>query len=194
MQLQARAYMGLFEGDLDAVRAASSEGARLSREFSHLYTLENMLLNLGTASLLAGDAEESRELLGDALRIARDIDDRYASYCLLDALGCHAAARGQTRRAAQLLGAAETVRTGIGASVVPFLGPLLARAEASARAALGPAKFEAEFASGQRMDRVAAIRLALGEPSPAAGPSGSEQGAGSLGRREAEVAQLVAEG
>ena len=194
MRLQARAYIGLFQGDLEAVRAASSEGARLSREFSHLYTLENMLLNLGTASLVAGDLEESRALLGEALRIARDIDDRYASYCLLDALGCQAAARGQARRAAQLLGAAETVRTGIGANVVPFLAPLLARAEESALGGLGPARFEAEFAAGRGMDRAAAIQLALGEPARVAGPAAGGRDTGSLGRREAEVAQLVAQG
>jgi DNA-binding NarL/FixJ family response regulator len=36
--LQARALGGLLVGDLDAVRCASSEGTRLSREVGDLYT------------------------------------------------------------------------------------------------------------------------------------------------------------
>lgn len=194
MQLQARAYVGLFAGDLHAVTTASSEGVRLSRQFRHVYTLENMLLNLGIASLLAGDLEESAELFGDALHIARDLDDRYTLYCLLDAFGCHAASRDDGRLAARLLGAAETVRHEIGARVVPFLAPLLLRAEEAARGAIGPASFDTEFNLGRRMERTAAIRLALGEPHPADREAHRNAGSGPLGKRQAEVALLIAQG
>ncbi len=53
MLLQARALNGLFEGDLDAVRSASSEGARLSRQTDDLYSLEMMLINLAGESASA---------------------------------------------------------------------------------------------------------------------------------------------
>jgi predicted ATPase/DNA-binding CsgD family transcriptional regulator len=194
MVLQARAYNGLFEGDLDEVRAASSEGARVTRDLGDLYVLENMLMNLGTASLLAGDRDESKALFEEALGIARDIDDRYALYCLLDALGCHAAGSGQARLAAQLLGAAETVRAGTGASVIPFLAPLLAQAEESAITAVGRSKFQAEFDAGKGLRREAAIALALGEPAQVAAPASGDGSDGLLGKREVEVAELVAEG
>ena len=95
--LQARALNGFFEGDLDAVRSAASEGARLSREAGDLYRLEMMLINLGLAALIAGDLDESKPLYPEALRIAQRIDDRVAEYSSLDALGLPRR-RAQARR------------------------------------------------------------------------------------------------
>jgi predicted ATPase/DNA-binding CsgD family transcriptional regulator len=192
--LQARALDGLFEGDLDAVRSASSEGTRAAREIGDLYSLEMMLMNLGCAALISGDLDESRSRFTEALQIARQIDDRVAQYCLLDALGCHAAGSGQPRVAAQLLGAAETVRTGVGASVLPYLDPLVARAKESTRAALGAPTFQTEFEAGKRLARGDAIGLALGEPVSVTPAPSPETTASPLTKREAEVAQLVADG
>ena len=192
--LQARAVNGLLEGDLDAVRAASSEGARLSRDVGDLYVVEMMTMNLGLVALTAADLDGSKPLFAEALRIANRIDDRVAQYSLLDALGCHAASSGQPRLAAQLLGAAETVRTGAGASVIAFLAPLLAQAEEAAMAALGASKFEAEFMAGKRLSRAAAIGMALGEPAHAASAASEDGGGALLGKRETEVARLVADG
>src|SRR5439155_4963285 len=103
--LQARALLGLFEGDLDAVSSASSDGVRLSREAGDLYSLEMMLLNLGCTALIGGDHDGAKPLFTEALRIARQLDDRVAEYCRLDALGRHAARRGEPRPAARLAGA-----------------------------------------------------------------------------------------
>ncbi|WP_431918546.1 ATP-binding protein [Nonomuraea jabiensis] len=193
MALQSRALNGLSDGDLDAVRAAAAQGVRLSREAGDLYSLGMMLLNLGSALLMAGALDESKPLFTEALRLAHRIDDRVAQHCLLDALGCHAAGSGLARPAARLLGAAETVRAGAGASRQPFLTRLVARAEESATAALGEPGFKAEYEAGARLSRDAAIRLALGEPDPAA-RTAPAAGAGPLGKREAEVARLVADG
>jgi predicted ATPase/DNA-binding CsgD family transcriptional regulator len=192
--LQARALHGLFEGDLAAARSASSEGVRISREAGDLYRLGMMLLNLGLTALIACDLDESKPLFAEALRVADQIDDRVAQFYLLDALGCHAASSGQARFAARLLGAAETMRTEAGARVMPFLAPLLAQAEESAIAALGPSEFDAEFKAGRRLSRGAAIGLALGAPARAAAPVSDDAGAGLLGKREADVARLVADG
>ena len=192
--LQARSLDGFFRGDLEAATAASSEGVRLSREVGDLYTLKVWLLNLGTVALIAGELAASKPLFAEALRIAQQIDDRVQLAYLLDALGCHAAGSGQARLAAQLLGAADTVRTGTGASVMPFLAPLMGQARASANAALGASRFEAEFRAGSRLSRDAAVRLALGETGPAAVAASGSAGAGLLAKREAEVARLVADG
>ncbi|WP_336216262.1 ATP-binding protein [Nonomuraea sp. LPB2021202275-12-8] len=194
MFLQSRALNGLSDGDLDTVRSASSQGVRISREAGDLYSLDMMLMNLGSAALIAGDLDESEPLLTEALRIAHRIDDRVGQYCLLDALGCHAASSGRARLAARLLGAAETVRTGAGASVLPFLASLLARAEQSAVTALGAAGFEGEFEAGGRLSRDAAISLALGEPARPSAEASDGAGTAPLGKREAEVARLVADG
>jgi hypothetical protein len=188
--LQARALNAFFEADLATVRSAASEGARLARRADDLYSLEMMLLNLGSAALTAGDLEESKPLLAEALRIAHQIDDRVAQFYLLDASGCYAALSGQPRLAAQLLGAADTVRREAGADVMPFLGPLLAEAEESAAAALGAARFAAEFTAGKRLGRDTATGLALSRPGHVATAASADAGAGLLGKREADVARL----
>jgi DNA-binding CsgD family transcriptional regulator len=192
--LQARAMNGLFDGDLDAVTSSASQGARIGRETGDLYTLEMMLLNLGSAAMMIGSLDESGPLLAESLQIAQLIDDRVAQSYLLAALGFHAARSGQPRQAAQLLGASETARLGAGANVMPFIAPLLAQAEESALAALGEAKFEADVETGKRLDRDAVFGLALGR-SPRVEATTSESAAvGSLGKREADVALLVADG
>jgi predicted ATPase/DNA-binding CsgD family transcriptional regulator len=192
--LQAQALNGLFDGDLGLVRTASSEGIRLSRDAGDLYSLEMMLLNLGLTTLIGGDLDESKPLFVEALKIAHQIDDRVALYALLDSLGYVAAMSGQPRLATQLLGAAETVRTGAGANVIAYLTPLLTLAEEAAITALGASRFEAELNAGRQLTRRAAIGLALGEKAQAAVATPGEDSAGPLGKREAEVALLVADG
>jgi predicted ATPase/DNA-binding CsgD family transcriptional regulator len=193
--LQARALNGFFQGDIEEVKAAASEGVRLSREVGDLYSLEMMLLNAGGTALITGDLVQAKTDYVEALKIAQRIDDRVAQYALLDGLGCVAAGSGRARHAAQLLGAAETVRTQAGASLIPFLAPLIAMAAESATAGLGPSKFQSEMTAGKRLSRDEAIRLALGEPAQVAvSVDANGEGRGLLGKREAEVAQLVAEG
>jgi DNA-binding NarL/FixJ family response regulator len=97
-------------------------------------------------------------------------------------------------RTAQLLGAADTVRTEAGANVMPFLVPLLAQAEKSAVAALGATRFEAEIEAGKRLGRDTALRLALGKSAHVAAAASDNASAGLLGKREADVAGLVADG
>ncbi|TYB50105.1 LuxR family transcriptional regulator [Nonomuraea sp. PA05] len=190
MYLQSRALNGLFEGDLDTAGEAAKEGVRLARQAGDLYSLDMMLLNLGCARLIAGSPAEAEPLLAEALRVAYRIDDRVGQYVLLDALGCVAAGSGRLRHAVLLMGAADAVRTGAGASVLPFLAPLLAGAEGTARAGLGAAAYEAAYTEGGRLGRDDAIGLALGEPAP---PERAPEET-PLGKRQAEVARLVAEG
>jgi DNA-binding CsgD family transcriptional regulator len=208
--LQAQTLHAFFAGDQAAARAAAAEGVRHARETGDHYTLEIMLLNLGSAALNAGDLAGAEPLLAEALRLAHQIDDRVAQFYLLDAFGCRAALSGRARRAAQLFGAAETLRAEAGANVMQFLAPLLDRAQKSALAALGEAKFQAGFEAGQRLDRDGGLRLALGEldrPRPVALPGGAGAGGGAprgvaepggaaapLAKREADVARLVADG
>jgi predicted ATPase/DNA-binding CsgD family transcriptional regulator len=193
--LQARSLNGLFEGDLTAVRSAASEGARRGREAGDLYTLQVMLLNLGSIAVIAGDLNEARTLLEDGLRIASRIDDRVAQFYFLVAFGCHAAAAKQSPRpAAQLLGAADTVRTSAGATVIPFIGLMVVQAEEYAIGALGESRFRAEFETGRQLTREAAVGLALGQTAHASVTDADGAGPELLGRRQADVARLVAEG
>ena len=188
--LQARSIDGFYEADPDAVRSAARPGERLARETGDLYPLEIMLLNLGSAALMAGDLDQAQPLLAEALRIAQQIDDRVAQFYLLDAIGCHAGLRGQPRLAARLLGAAQDAQTGVGANKMPFLAPSLTQARERASAALGVTRYQAEFEAGRRLGRDAALGLALGQGRPEA----TVPAAGRLAKREADVARLVADG
>jgi DNA-binding CsgD family transcriptional regulator len=193
--LQARSLDGFFAADLGTVREAAGLGARLARETGDLYALGIMLLNLGSAALLAGDLGESEPLFAEALRIARQLDDRVAQFYLLSAFGCHAAQAGRARLAARLIGAAEAERAGAAANVMPFLAPALTRATESAAAALGSARFAAESDAGRHLGRQAAIEFALGEAPAGSDDSQAEPaGLGPLAAREADVARPVAEG
>jgi DNA-binding NarL/FixJ family response regulator len=195
--LQARVLTGLAGTDLGgidlgAVRASAAEGARLARAAGDLYVLEMMLLNLAVTALIAGDQEQAMPLLTESLHIAGTIDDRVAKFYLLGAIGAVAAGTGQPDLAARLLGAAQTMRANAGASVLPVLASPLAQAEAAALAALGPARYAAAFAAGRDLDQVEAVALALGEQ-----PSRHQEGAAAaapLGKREADVARLIAAG
>ncbi len=189
----ARVIHAVFQGDMDRASAMSSEGVRLSREAGDLFQLETMLRLLGMVAMMAGDLDASKLRSVEALRIAQQIDHRIAQYYSLAALGWHAASSGQARLGAQLLGAAETVATGAGAIIYGPSVPLLAAAKESAVAALGASKFEAEFKTGKRLSREAALRLALGE-SDHVEVATERIEAGPLAKREVEVARLVAEG
>jgi DNA-binding NarL/FixJ family response regulator len=64
----------------------------------------------------------------------------------------------------------------------------------STRATLGSATFQAEFEAGKRLGRAGAISLALGEPTQPTATAAADPGTSPLGKRQAEVAHLVAEG
>jgi predicted ATPase/DNA-binding CsgD family transcriptional regulator len=194
MLCQAQALNGLLRTDLAAVRSAAANGARLSRAARDLYALEMMLLNAGFAELISGDHEQARQRLAEGLRLARQLDDRVAQFHMLGALGCCAAASHEPRLAARLFGAMENIRAEAGAAVNAGMAPALTQGAESVRGVLGQVRFESEFNAGQRLSRDAAARLALREqayPAAANPPHGS---AGVLGKRETDVARLVADG
>ena len=194
--IQAQAIHAFFTGDLEAAKAASSAGARLSRDAGDLYYLQTMLMYLGQVAMMAGDVAASKPRFVEALRIARQIDDRITQYVLLSLLSWHATTSGQPRLAAQLLGAAEALGAGAGSGMTGPAMPHLAQANQAAVDALGTSKFEAEYAAGRNMDREAVLRLALGESGQIDAGAAAEdhRATGPLGKREVEVAELIAEG
>jgi DNA-binding CsgD family transcriptional regulator len=192
--IQAQTFDGLFTGNLATVRSASAEGVRISREIGDVYRLTMMLMNRGTGAFLEGELDEARPFLVEALRRARETDDRVAMFFLLDALGCVAAGSGQAATAARLLAAADVIRGDLGATTMPFMTSSLDRARRTAATALGAARFETELRAGGALGPDEAIRLALGESAREAGARSGEAGDGVLGKREMEVARLVARG
>src|ERR1700674_5304246 len=192
--MESRAIQAIFDGDLETSRAVSLEGARLSREAGDVYQLEAMLRNLGMVGMMSGDFHSANAKFSEALHFARTIDNRLAPYYRLGAAGWDAGNTGQARAAAQLLGAAEAAGRQTGADIMGPLVPVLAQAKESARGALGSSKFEAEFQAGARLSRVAALHLALGESDQAEVAASAGAEGAPLGKRELEVARLVADG
>ena len=191
--LQAEALNGFFRGDIDAVKAASQDGVRCSRDAGDLYSLGMMLLNRGLVALVTQDLDLSRACFIEGLQTAHRIDDRVAQFYLLDALGCHAAKSRQPRLAAKLFGAAETIRTQAGAKSNAILLPLLAEALALVKTSLGTELFKSQFELGGRLGRDRAVNVALGM-SPADPSTGELLGFEPLPKRQAQVAALVADG
>jgi non-specific serine/threonine protein kinase len=71
--------------------------------------------------------------------------------------------------------------------------PLVEQAEGLAKAELGEQRFQAAFDDGARLEREAAVALALGKEERDSGRTVS-RAADPLGKREREVADLIAEG
>ncbi len=153
-----------------------------------------MLRNVAAIALTNGDLDEASAGASEALRVARQFDDRIAEFYVLAAMSWLVASSGQPRLAANLLGAAHTIGAGAGAKIVGPHAPYQTQARESALRALGAAKFEAEFEAGKRLDRHAAVRLALGESEQREAAAFPGTDAGPLAKREVEVAGLVAEG
>ena len=101
------------------------------------------------------------------------------------------------QRAARLLGAADRARVEVGATPNLLLAPMIDQAVESARAALGGGGYEREYAAGRDMGREEAIAFAQGnrhDRAPAQRAGGGESALAPLGKREGDVARLVAEG
>ncbi len=193
--IESQSIQAIFEGDLEAARAASLEGVRRSREAGDLYQLEAMLRNLGMVGMMSGEIHAANAWFVEALQLARTIDNRLAQYYGLAAAGWYAANTGHAQAAAQLLGAADVLGTQTGADIMGPLVPLLVQARELAKQALGSSKFEVESQAGRRLSRTAAVRLALGESDqPEAATASDGVDGAALGKREMEVARLVAEG
>ena len=71
---------------------------------------------------------------------------------------------------------------------------MLDQATETAVAALGRGKFDAEFSAGRGLSRDEALHLALGESGREIASHAQGVAGGVLGKREAEVARLVADG
>ena len=192
--LQARAIAAILRGDVAAVTAAATEGEGLSRDVGDLYGLEMQLMSLGSAALVSAEFERTTSLFREGLGIAQRIDDRIAQMLFLVGLAYVAGGTGKARLAAHLLGAAETLRADSGGGIIATLAPFATMAEESARTSLGADGYAAAIAEGRRLSRDAAVLLALDTRAPDATRSADISAASPLGRREADVARLVADG
>jgi DNA-binding NarL/FixJ family response regulator len=145
-------------------------------------------------SLMLGEHAAAEAALIEALEATLVIDDRPGLVTRMEMLASSAALAGRASRAAELLGASETLRKRIGAEKSRFTHAHVEEARVKAVAILGAGRYATAYEAGSRLDREGAVALALGKtPDPQTGAP-TDTSSNPLGKREREVADLVAEG
>jgi predicted ATPase/DNA-binding CsgD family transcriptional regulator len=191
---QSDAFIAFLDGDFVRMRDVGLAAASRCRLINEAFILPVHLTSAGMAALMLGDHGVAEAALIDALQASIVIDDRPGLVLRIEMLASSAAMAGRAQRAAELLGAAEMLRGRIGAEPSPFTRPLVEKTQGQAEAALGAARFKKAFDAGTQLDRDGAVGLAIGmkvrrDSAPTRDSAGLP-----LGKREQEVAELIAEG
>jgi DNA-binding CsgD family transcriptional regulator len=176
------------------MRDVGLAAASRSRQHNELFMLSTHLTSAGMGALMLGEHAVAESALIEALHASLVIDDRPGLVLRMQVLASSAAMAGKAQRAAELLGAAEMLRLRTGAQVSPFTSPLAEKAQEQAKSVLGEARYNKAFDGGAHLDREGAVALALGEKVVRdTGPT-VDKTRDPLGKREREVAELIAEG
>ena len=191
---QSDAFIAFLDGDFVRMRDVGLAAAARCREANEAFILPVHLTSAGMAALMLGESAVAETALVDALQASIVIDDRPGLVLRMEMLASSAAMTGRAQRAAELLGACEMLRGRIGAELSPFTRQLVEAARAQAQAALGETRFKKAFDAGAHLDRDEAVGLAIGtkvdrDPAPTRDRTGHP-----LGKREQEVAELIAVG
>jgi non-specific serine/threonine protein kinase len=203
---QTHTWLGtilLLQGDHEGARRRFDEGLTLGRSIGDRLSICNALFNLAQLALTSGDHEAAFRWFLEGIEPSEELGDRGNTAYILEGLGIVAGARGEAGRAARLLGASEALISAIGLRGHTYYRPdraLYGRIEASARATLDGAAFEAAKEEGRAMSPERAIEYALEEPCmpegevPTTTPSSAPEHPAGLTSREVEVLGLVAGG
>jgi predicted ATPase len=154
-----------FQGDLpDAVRLCE-DVRRVCEDHGERWARSYALYVLAYAAWLEGAAERARELLADCLGHAHAFHDLLGSVLAIELLALVTATEGDPAEAAVLQGAAGRLWPSVG---LPLFGSAYYNApheqcEATARHALGDARYEEGLREGALLDRAAAVARALGQ-------------------------------
>jgi predicted ATPase/DNA-binding CsgD family transcriptional regulator len=191
---QSEAFLAGLDGDGARMRDIGLAAAARSRRYQELFTLSVHLTSAGMGSLMLGDHGAAESALLEALEATLVTDDRPGLVIRMEMLATSAAMAGRASRAAELLGAAEMLRLAIGAQHSPFTRSQVGTARAQAEAIVGELPFRKAYESGARLDRDGAVALALGKSPVRQIRSKTAAASSPLGKREREVADLIAEG
>ena len=181
---------------VDETIAAAHDAIALSEELGEIWERASLLRTVAFLSLGRGQLVEAEEFARRSLKLKGELGDLVGLASGLEALASIAIARGSSARAATILGGAEAMWRSIPA---PILEPFRAdhdRADADARAALGPTAFDTAYGAGLAMtrDEIVDYALEVGPPVGQVAVRAPEPSEGPLSRRELDVAELVAEG
>ncbi|WP_122263820.1 ATP-binding protein [Ornithinimicrobium cerasi] len=160
------------------------------------WSRSHALWGLGLVQLGNHDNQAAFHLEQESLVIMQAVDDSSGSALCVGALACVAANRQQWEHAARLSGAEQMLWQSIPAQIPAPVVALHHDYEEATRQALGQRRWATCFDEGSRLDRTAAIALALGQPSPnqAAPQPSTATLASPLTARQLEVADMVTAG
>ncbi|MFB0615071.1 regulator [Streptomyces sp. AGS-58] len=174
-----------FQGDLPEAVRLCEDVRRVCEDHGERWARSYALYVLAYAAWLDGDSARARELLADCLGHAHAFHDLLACVLVIELLALVAVTEGDAAEAAVLQGAAGRLWPSVG---LPLFGSAHynaphERCEASARQALGDARYEAYVREGAGLDREAAVARALGHgrvrpPAGLPGPRGPVPGDG----------------
>jgi len=176
------------------MRDVGLAAASRCRQHNELFMLSVHLTSAGMGALMLGEHAAAELALIEALDASLAINDRPGLVLRMDALAASAAMAGRAQRAAELLGASEMLRLRFGAQMSPFTSPLVEKAQEQAKSALGEARYKKAFQVGASLDPEGAVGLAIGKQVVRDSAPEVERTANPLGKREREVAELIAEG
>jgi hypothetical protein len=133
-------------GDLARAGAVLEESLVVARRFDDQWSSAMSLMLLGHVNLADAQISQARAVLTEAGSLFQEIGNMvYLPWCLEGVAGL-AAAEGDYERAAELAGARDALREQIGVFLPPVYPAGYTRTLETARAALGPAAFDAAHA------------------------------------------------
>jgi len=191
---QSEAFIAGLDGDFVRMRDVGLAAAARSRQCEELFMLGVSLTSAGMGALMLRDHAAADSALIEALEASLVIDDRPGLVMRMQMLASSAAMAGRATRAAELLGASEMLRLRIGVQKSPFMTSHVEMAQEKARTVLGADRFAKAYEDGARLDREGAIALALGRSPAQHTVAEADAKPNPLGKREREIADLIAEG
>jgi predicted ATPase len=160
-------------GDLTRARAVLDESLVVARRYEDRWSSAMSLMLLGHVDLAEGDDTHAQAVLAEAAALFQATGNMvYLPWCL-EALAGLAAAQGDYERAAELAGARDALRDQIGVFLPPVHPAGYTRTLEAARAALGPAVFDAAHTRPAGLAPPQIIATAMNGLAPATAPPGS---------------------
>lgn len=185
------AHVLAIQGEYDRAMALCEEFRQVCLTYGEQWIHSYLLRILAFAEWAKGDRAAARIHARECLRLKRAVGDVFGTGMTLELLAAVHVRDGEGRSAAVLLGAAKRIwqDAHVALDRTPSHGPVRTEAEEGARALLGDG-FKSAYREGLELTSDHAVAYALGERESAARPVLDSP----LTRREAEVAELIAEG
>ncbi|MEV0221541.1 LuxR C-terminal-related transcriptional regulator [Streptomyces sp. NPDC050704] len=186
------AFVLTLQGEYDRAMALCEEFRQTCLSHGEQWIHSYLLRVLALAEWSKGDRATAGTHAQECLRLKRVVGDLFGIAMTLELLAAVHVQDGEGRRAAILLGASRRIWQDT-VSAVPDTeshGPVRAVAEGEARELLGDRAFKTAYREGLELSCDEAVGYALGERKTPGRPVLD----GRLTRREAEVAELIAQG